>query len=144
MIFTIVIIALSNCFIESQAYTEVTYNKSEDDLYFSPNYISLPNGNILFRFYRPIDDECNDPNLRLKLFHKNGTLTNFDVENFSVSRLNFCKPRTSYPNYPTDNIIIIPIYERLYILYYNISERDPTAPFGMKALTINLEGQILR
>src|ERR1044072_2680338 len=144
MIFTIVIIVLSNGFMESQAYTEITYNKSENDLYFSSNFILLSNGNILFRFYRPIDDKCYEPNLHLKLFNKNGTLTNFDVENFSVSKLNFCKSRTSYPSYPTDNIIIMFLFERLYILYYNISENDVTAPFGMKALTINLEGKILR
>jgi len=124
---------------EAQAYTENTYNKSENDLYFSSNVLPLPNGDILFRFYRPIDKECNEQNLHLKLLHKNGTLTTFDVENFSVPRLNFCQD-----NYAPDYIEIMFFFKRLHLLYYNISESDNTVPFGIKILTINLEGKILR
>ena len=141
VIFTI-IIALSNCFLEAQAYIKNTYNKSENDLNFYPMYyFLLPNGNILFRFYRSVDNQCNEPNLHLKILYKNGTLTTFEVENFSVPRLNFCK--SPYSLLP-DRIIMGFIFKRLYICYYNMSESDPTAPFGMSTLRVNLEGRILR
>ena len=142
MILTIVIIVSSNCFMEAQAYTEITINRPENDLNFYDG-IPLPNGDIIFRFYRPIDKECNEPNLHLKLLHKNGTLTTFDVENFSIPRLNFCQSDPS--PYASDNIEIMFIFnKRLHLLYYNISESDTTAPFGRKVLTINLKGKIIR
>jgi len=67
MILTIVIIVSSNCFMEAQAYTEITINRPENDLNFYDG-IPLPNGDIIFRFYRPIDKECNEPNLHQRHF----------------------------------------------------------------------------
>ncbi|CAI2172372.1 20074_t:CDS:2 [Funneliformis geosporum] len=126
-LFMIFILALSN-FTEIYAYTENTYNKSENDQYFSKNTkVVLPNGSILFRFYK----DCNEPDLHLRILDKNGILTTFDVEKFSIPRLNFCKP------VPSDHISISIFQNKLYLSYYNFSESDIT-------VTLSLEGKILR
>ena len=70
--------------------------------------------------------------------YKNGTLTTFGVENFSDLRLNFYK--SPYYSFLPDNIMVGFLFKSLYIFYYNMSESDPTE-FGMRTLTINLEGE---
>ncbi|RIA95735.1 hypothetical protein C1645_756909 [Glomus cerebriforme] len=37
------------------------------------------------------DTGCNEPNLHLKLLDKNGTLSTFNVQNFSVPTFNYCR-----------------------------------------------------
>ncbi|CAG8550524.1 12249_t:CDS:2, partial [Funneliformis mosseae] len=141
-LFMIFILALSS-FTEIHTYTENTYNISENGLHFSrgSNFV-LPNGSFLFRFYRPIDKDCNEPNLHLRILYKNGTLTTFEVENFSIPNKNFCR---RYPQNPSiDHIEIFPFLNKLHLLYNNFSESDITAPIGRKLLTISLEGKILR
>ena len=137
VIFTI-IIALSNCFLEAQAYIKNTYNKSENDLNFYPMYYFYFRMGI---FYLDFIARLIMSAMDQIYIYKNGTLTTFEVENFSVPRLNFCK--SPYSLLP-DRIIMGFIFKRLYICYYNMSESDPTAPFGMSTLTVNLEGRILR
>ena len=145
-IFMIFIGLLLSLFVKIHAYTSNTYNIPEDDLHIYPSYYScviFPDGSKLLRFYRPIDaiDECHEPNLHLKLLHKNGTLTNFNIQNLSIPRLNFCKiPHNQIDFIETKSIG----HDIFYLLYYNISESDPTIPFGRLLLEINLKGEILR
>ena len=134
---------LSLFLVETLAF--ITYDN--DGLLFSNSFM-FPNGDILYRFYRKIDDNCNEPNLHLKLLHKNGTLRNFDIENLSdvsIPRKNFC---FDYSSNGVDSIEVINYSlvnsYNFYVLYYNMSESDPTAPFDRFYLEINSEGKILR
>lgn len=131
---------------ETLAYTSNIINKP-DDLYISPEivYFTFPDGNRLLRFYRPIEGGCNEPNLHLKLLHKDRTLSDFDVQDFSVPKFNFC--RSSESKLSPDYIKISNLGRGtniFYIFYYNISDSDPTAPFGRFVLQVNLEGKIVR
>ncbi|RIA95738.1 hypothetical protein C1645_756911 [Glomus cerebriforme] len=130
------------------AYNNTAYNKSEDDLYISPNieYFMFPDGTKLLRFYRPMDDTgCNEPNLHLKLLYKNGTLSTFNVQDFSVPTFNYC--RLDQSNILSPDYIKISNLGRnidlFYIFYYNISDTAPTAPFGRFVLEVNSDGNIL-
>ena len=87
----------------------------------------LNDGSILLRFKIPINESCNE-NLRLRILHNNGTSSSLEVENFSPSSLNFCNDNDINMLYITDDY--------LFILYYNISEIDPTAPFGQFVLQV--------
>ncbi|CAG8651380.1 2949_t:CDS:2, partial [Funneliformis caledonium] len=141
-LFLIFILALSS-FTEIHAYTENTYNISENGLHFSRgSKFVLPNGSFLFRFYRPIDKDCNEPNLHLRILYKNGTLTTFEVENFSIPKKNFCRHNPQDPS--IDYIEIFTFLNKLHLSYNNFSESDITAPIGRKLLTISLEGKIIR
>src|ERR1044072_4192273 len=143
--FTIICI-LSLVLVETLAFPPlITYDN--DGLLFSNSFM-FPNGDILYRFYRKIDDNCNEPNLHLKLLHKNGTLRNFDIENLSdvsIPRKNFC---FDYSSNGVDSIEVINYglvnSYNFYVLYYNMSESDPTAPFDRFYLEIHSEGKILR
>ncbi len=133
-------------FVRIHAYIPNTYILSEDNLHMSSNDIILrfPDGSNLLRFYRPID-ECFEPNLHLKLLHRNGTVSSFNIQNLSIPRLNFCKTpslRNNYSDYIYTSIVGVP--DIFYIFYYNISESDPDAPFGRLLLEINLKEEILR
>ncbi|RIA83591.1 hypothetical protein C1645_785968 [Glomus cerebriforme] len=135
--------------VKTHAYTyNNAYNKSEDDLYISPNieYFMFPDGTKLIRFYRPMNDTgCNEPNLHLKLLHENGTLSTFNVQDFSVPTFNYCRLNRSNilsPDYIKISNLVRNI-NLFYIFYYNISDITPTAPFGRFVLEVNSEGNIL-
>src|SRR5688572_6530349 len=132
-----IFIILSSLLVRTRAYVTNTYSMSEDNLYMSSDNNNLalqfPDGSRLFRFYRPIDDECYEPILHLKLLHRNGTTSNFDIQNLSIPRLNFCKlpglmndsyyhNKTGYDHIYTTSMMTPDIF---YIFYYNISEGDP-------------------
>ena|ERR1051325_1926476 len=135
VLFMIIITALLRL-VEAQEYTLKTYDISENDRLYN-NVIMLQNGDILVRFFTPIDASCNEPDLHLKLLHENGTSSPFEIENFSPSSFNFCIDR----NLLDDYIKLRSIGDYIYIFYYNISESDPTAPFGLNILQANLEGK---
>src|SRR5688572_7663351 len=81
-------------FVRTRAYV-TTYDIPEDNLHVSSDFIEVkfPDGSKLIRFYRPIGDECYEPKLHLKILHRNGTTSNFNIQNLSIPRLNFCKPQ---------------------------------------------------
>src|SRR5690242_144078 len=101
----IIFISVSSLFlVKTSAFTTRTYNKSEDDLYISPTEIAnfmFPNGDTLLRFYRPLNDSCNEPNLYLRLLHWNKTISTFNVQNFSIPEFNFCRELNSTVDYIT-------------------------------------------
>src|SRR2546429_339050 len=120
----IIFISVSSLFlVKTSAYTTRTYNKSEDDLYISPTenaaYFMFPNGDTLLRFYRPLNDSCNEPNLHLRLLHWNGTISTFNVQNFSIPEFNFCrlKEQILSPDYITITNLGFNL-NVFYILYY--------------------------
>src|SRR6266542_4822668 len=129
MLNTLIFISLLSIFVKTHAYLTNTYYIPEDNLHISSNSINFifPDGSKLLRFYRPIDDECNEPNLHLKLLHQNGMLKNFDIQNLSIPRLNFCHNPSSSLNksLQSDFINIKGLLQEeisnfFYILYYNI------------------------
>src|SRR5688572_11800990 len=94
----LIFISVLSIFVVTTAYNSNTYSKSEDDAYFSPigSHFIFPDGSKLLRFYRPLNDgHCNEPNLHLKVLHSNGTLSPFNVQNFSVPAINFCRSSKS-------------------------------------------------
>src|ERR1043166_5055724 len=90
----VILISLSSLLVKTHAYVTNTYYIPEDNLrmYYMNIPLQFPDGSKLLRFYRPIDDECFEPNLHLKLLHRNGTTSNFNIQNLSIPRFNFCKP----------------------------------------------------
>jgi len=151
IIFIIFITALLN-FVEAQdqGYTNKTYditNTENDQLYYNSVYM-LSNGNILIRFFTKLNENCHKPDLYLKLFYENGTSASLKIDNFSLSRFNFCT-NTYYESmsldYYSDNIQLQFVGDDIYIYYYNISESDPNAPFGRLILQANLiEREVIR
>ncbi|PKY61352.1 hypothetical protein RhiirA4_486213 [Rhizophagus irregularis] len=81
----------------SAAYSVNIYNHSEGDAYISPmGYFTLMNGSQLLRFYRPLNNgKCNEPDLHIRLLHVDGTITPLVVQNFSISKFNFCRVDTA-------------------------------------------------
>ena len=148
LVLLIITSVLSIFIIETQAYTAKTYNKSEDDQYLSPiggGFFVLGDGSKLLRFYRPIDDMCNEPDLRLRILHLNGTLSPFIIKNFEIPRLNFCRLNNTvtYPDYIQITKLKGENPNSFYIYYYKISDTDPTLPFGRYIAQVNIEGEII-
>ena len=138
VLFMIIVTALLRL-VEAQDYKY--YDISENDRLYN-TVIMLENGDILVRFFTPIDGNyanCHEPDLHLKLLHENGTSSPFEIENFSPSSFNFCL-RFPY----VDSISLLSVRDYIYILYYNRSESDPTAPFSQFILQANLEGKIIK
>ena len=143
VLFMIIITALLRL-VEAQDYKY--YNISENDRFYN-EVIMLQNGDILVRFFTPIDGNyasCHEPDLHLKLLHENGTSSPFEIENFSPSSFNFCLVSDDPYGYYLDYIRLFSFGKYIFILYYNISESDPTAPFGRIIIQVNLEGKIIK
>jgi hypothetical protein len=135
VLFMIIVTALLRL-VEAQDYKY--YDISENDRFYN-QVIMLQTGDILVRFFTPINASCYEPDLHLKLLHENGTSSPFEIENFSPSSFNFCL-RFPY----VDSISLLSVRDYIYILYYNRSESDPTAPFSQFILQANLEGKIIK
>ena len=146
----LIIISLLSLFVvTTHAYTSKTYEKSEEDEFISPiggGFFMFQDGSKLFRFYRPLNDGmCNEPDLHLKILHVNGTLSPFTIKDLSIPKFNFCRLNKS--PLAADYVQVTSLRRdtsKFYILYYNISDTDPTLPFGRFILQVDMEGNILR
>ena len=115
-----------------------TYRTYEDDDRISHgSYFMFPNGDTLLRFYRPLNDSCNEPNLRLRLLHWDGTISALNVQNFSIPEFNYCYAKNSLDDYIKITNLSRSSAGIFYIMYYNISNVDKDAPFGRIVLEVN-------
>src|SRR5688572_16064131 len=95
--FTIIISILSTFIVTTYAFKSQTYEKSANDEKISPmgtTYFVLRDGSIMLRFYRPINDTCNEPDLHLRILsNTTGKLSPFEVKGFNkrVPDFNFCR-----------------------------------------------------
>ena len=144
VLFLIIISVLSTTY----TYDITTYNKSENDEYISPiggGFFVLRGGKKLFRFYRPMNDTCNEPDLHLRTLDVNGTLSPFEIKNFTIPRFNFCRlnnTKTS-PDYIQLSKLKGENPDFFYIFYYNISDTDFDLPFGRFVAQVNLDGEVI-
>src|SRR3954467_6416860 len=130
----IIISILSTFIVTTYAYTTKTYVKSDNDEFISPiggGFFVLQDGSKMFRFYRPINDTCNEADLNLKILYTNGTLSPFIVKDFLLQKSNFCRLDNpeSAPDYIQSSKLKGETPNTFYIFYYNISDSNHDLPF---------------
>jgi hypothetical protein len=150
LVLFIIIISILSIFTVTTyaASTSKIYSKSEKDEYISPiagGFFVLRGGKKLFRFYRPMNDTCNEPDLHLRTLDVNGTLSPFEIKNLTIPRFNFCRlnnTKTS-PDYIQLSKLKGENPDFFYIFYYNISDTDFDLPFGRFIAQVNLDGEVI-